>query len=843
MWKSSRRKPNFPNKIDNCNISSIKITFIYLIIGLSWIYFSEQVIVLLAGSDGYLLTRMEVYKGWFYILMTSVILYLLIRSQLKKVEATEKALNDSYEQLSSTNTELQAYIQQLAASEEQLRAQYEQLMENEQLLSRSEEKNRAIIQALPDLLFVLDGEGRFMDCKTNDKALLMMPRELFIGKSVDDIMPEEIAAIAMDKIKLVLKTGNIETFEYTLEVKGKNQHYELRMAKSSKNEVLAISRNVTEERERENQLIASEDKYKTLVTQMLQGLSLYEAVTDGENMKFVLLDCNESYERITGTNIKIVIGKNITDIIPDLESEYLNKFKRVVITGEPDHYERYSKNAGKYIEVVAYRPKESQLALIVGDITQRKLAEDAVKASEYTFRNLFLGSSDGIMLLKNHKVIDCNPAMLELLRYDSKNEIYDKILSDLAPEVQPDGENSREVLDKVRNEISKYKKCKFEWWSMSSNHELIPLEIMITSIMLNGQEVYHCLCRDVRERKLMEQKLEYLSYHDQLTGLYNRRFFEEELVRLDVQRNYPLTLVMADVNGLKLVNDSFGHAMGDRLLKKVSQVLSSGCRADDIVARLGGDEFMILLPKTDGFEAESIIKRIKELALSEKVDSIDISVSMGYETKNNSDENVDEIFKRAEDHMYKNKLFESPSMRGRTINTIISTLHEKNKREEQHSKRVSFMCERMGQLLGLDEEQVHELKTVGLLHDIGKIAVDENILNKPSPLDDSEWEEIKRHPEVGYRILSTVNNMSEMAEFVLAHHERWDGKGYPKGLKQDQIPLQSRIISIVDAFDAMTSTRTYGYNLTRDEAYHELKENAGTQFDPALVDIFLEKVI
>ncbi|WP_010238238.1 bifunctional diguanylate cyclase/phosphohydrolase [Clostridium arbusti] len=347
----------------------------------------------------------------------------------------------------------------------------------------------------------------------------------------------------------------------------------------------------------------------------------------------------------------------------------------------------------------------------------------------------------------------------------------------------------------------------------------------------------------VKQLTNSEQKLKYLSYHDQLTVLYNRRFFQEELKRLDVERSFPLTIVMGDVNGLKLINDSFGHAMGDELLKKVAEIIIKGCRCDDITARLGGDEFVILLPKTGSYEAEQIIKRIKAMASTQKVNSVNISISFGYETKKNKEEKIEEIFKKAEDHMYKKKLFESPSMRGKTINAIISTLHEKNKREEHHSLRTSELCKSMGEALGLDEGEIEELKNVGLLHDIGKIAIEENILNKQEKLTDDEWKEIKRHPEIGYRILSTVNDMLEIAEYVLSHHERWDGMGYPKGLKGEEIPLQSRIISIADSYDAMTSERSYRSSLTEDVAIQELKINAGVQFEPELVRVFIEKVL
>ena len=371
----------------------------------------------------------------------------------------------------------------------------------------------------------------------------------------------------------------------------------------------------------------------------------------------------------------------------------------------------------------------------------------------------------------------------------------------------------------------------------------VPMYFTASSFELDGRRYFAGVGIDITELKEKEREITYLSFHDQLTGLYNRRFYEEELRRLDVKRNLPLTIVMADVNGLKLINDSFGHILGDELLKKVAEVMAKGCRSDDIIARLGGDEFVILLPKTDAHETEKIIKRIKGLASKEKIGAIDLSISFGYETKHNEKENVQEIFKNAENHMYKKKLFESPSMRGKTIEAIIKTLHEKNRREEQHSHRVSELCKCIGEVLELPEYKIEELQSVGLLHDIGKIAIEENILNKPDKLSDEEWKEIKRHPEIGYRILKTVNDMSDLASYVLHHHERWDGQGYPKSLKGEEIPFISRIISIADSYDAMTSERSYRKGLPEEIAIKELEKNAGLQFDPKLVRIFIEKVI
>ncbi len=351
------------------------------------------------------------------------------------------------------------------------------------------------------------------------------------------------------------------------------------------------------------------------------------------------------------------------------------------------------------------------------------------------------------------------------------------------------------------------------------------------------------IIHDITQRKEYEKEIISNSYCDSLTGLHNRRYLDEELEKIDSQNNLPISVIIGDVNGLKLTNDVYGHKIGDKILQKIANIIKASCRPQDIIARWGGDEFIIVLPKTDSEETKKIINKIRNGCSNTKVHSINISISLGYYIKKNIGDDLDIVFKNADDFMYKHKLIETSSMRGKTINTLLHTLYEKNPREEAHSRRVSEICVNIGTAMDLNKNEVNKLKVVGLIHDIGKIALSEELLNKPSKLTDVEFDEIKRHPEIGYRILSSTNEMTELSDHILKHHEKLDGSGYPSGINAEDIPLITRILTVADAYDAMTSVRAYKDALSQEEAIAELKRCVGTQFDEDVVNAFITKIL
>jgi len=349
--------------------------------------------------------------------------------------------------------------------------------------------------------------------------------------------------------------------------------------------------------------------------------------------------------------------------------------------------------------------------------------------------------------------------------------------------------------------------------------------------------------RGYSEHRRINKVHNYLTFHDRLTGLYTLSFYLEEIHRLDKERNYPIALVLADVNGLKLTSEAFGDKAGNDQLRRISAVLKRECRADDIIARINGDEFVIILPKTNPEQASTFAVRINEAMAYEKPDKGIMSLAIGFAVKQDASDSIRAVFRSAKDDMKRQKFADRDRINTRTIVMILNSLYEKDNRELNHSKRVGQLCEEIASAMNYDKEEVNQIRTAGILHNIGKIRIDADILKKPEELDDNEWREIMKHPETGYSILSCVDEFSEMAGFVLQHQERWDGKGYPKALKGEEISVQARIIGIAAAFDSMTSDKPYGKVINTDSAVEEIKEKSGTQFDPEIARVFVEKVL
>ncbi|MBP1927314.1 diguanylate cyclase (GGDEF)-like protein [Sedimentibacter acidaminivorans] len=333
--------------------------------------------------------------------------------------------------------------------------------------------------------------------------------------------------------------------------------------------------------------------------------------------------------------------------------------------------------------------------------------------------------------------------------------------------------------------------------------------------------------------------IERLSCKDKLTGLYNKSFLDEEIARLDTKRQLPISVIMGDINGLKLINDAFGHSMGDNALKKSARIMMNSFRTEDIISRVGGDEFIIILPKTTEEIASSIVDRIKNKFENNPLDFIKLSISFGVATKEVASENIRDVLKKAEERMYFKKLKESKEAKLSMIKFLKKNLESITFETKAHYERLKKLSLMIANELGLSDIEKSKLNLLCEFHDIGKAGVSRVILQKEDTLNNEEWENVKRHSEIGYYIAKEFKDTLSVDELILVHHERWDGKGYPGLLKGEEIPIEARVFSIVDAYDAMVNDRPYKSRMSNQAALREISEKSGSQFDPNISKIFI----
>ncbi|MEF9991916.1 MAG: diguanylate cyclase [Peptostreptococcaceae bacterium] len=347
------------------------------------------------------------------------------------------------------------------------------------------------------------------------------------------------------------------------------------------------------------------------------------------------------------------------------------------------------------------------------------------------------------------------------------------------------------------------------------------------------------LASDVTEKIELKEKLIKLSYTDSLTQVYNRACFEEKINELNKEEYLPIGVIMGDVNGLKLVNDTFGHLEGDKLLIAITNILKFVANEEDYIFRWGGDEFVILMPNCNEVRCEQVIANIIEECKKSQFNLIEMSISLGASIKNKLNIDIYENLKEAEEKLYRQKFLKEKSIRSSIILSLCQSLHEKNVETQAHTQRLIKHAIEIGKKLGFTIAQLDELELVTKLHDVGKIGVSEDILLKKQKLNDEEFKMIKSHTEKGYRILQASNELSHVARGVLTHHERYDGCGYPLGLSGEEIPIMARIVNVVDSYDAMTNDRGYNKIKSKKDAIKEIEKCKGTQFDPNIADIFI----
>jgi len=473
---------------------------------------------------------------------------------------------------------------------------------------------------------------------------------------------------------------------------------------------------------------------------------------------------------------------------------------------------------------------------IAVDVTERISAEQALQESEEKYSNYINHAPFGVFVVNEAgQYIDVNPSASEITGYDRKDLLRMSIQDITAEESMVSAVQAFSTLKQTGSLNTELKFIRADgvrrWWT-------------VTATKLFGDR-YLGFSTDITDRKNAEEELIFLSNRDFLTGLYNRRYFESELKHVDSNQYLPLSVIIGDINGVKLINDAFGHAEGDRLIVECADIIKGCCRESDTIARTGGDEFGIILPNTDGAAALIVLTGIqaalKAFDQPEKNDHFQHSVSLGYGTKKSPNEDIVQIVKIAEEYMYQRKLLEHNSSHSTIISSIKATMFEKSHETEEHAERLVTLSKLVAEGLNLAQDDRDRLELLATLHDIGKVGISDRILTKPGKLTEDEWVEMKRHPEIGYRIAMSSPELFPVAEGILCHQEHWDGTGYPQKLRGENIPLLSRIIAVVDAYDAMTQDRPYRAAMSHEAAIAEIERNAGTQFDPQVAQVFIQQ--
>jgi len=728
----------------------------------------------------------------------------------------------------------------------------------------------SLLQAGLDPLFTIDTKGKLMDVNSAAEKALGLDKDTLIGTEFSGYFtdPERANACCTS----VFKDGKVLDSDLILKnIKGSfiPVLFNASIYKDDQGSILgivAVARDMTPTIKIQNELYYMKSNLELLIKQRTEDLDnarmlLGSCLESPKDMIILAIDKDYNYlyfNQAHANAMRIAYGKdvkaglNLFELITNPEDVIKSKKNYDLALSGISHstIEQYGDISISYYETY-YNPIKNEKGEILGctafarDITSRIESENTIRQQNNLFTSLLKLLPVGVFMVdaKDGKPLVANEAAKTLLGRGILPDANEQNLAEIyqtrklgTEETYPT--DQMPIIIGMKGNASHIDDMEV----LRPDGTKILLEIFGAPLTDEQGKTWASLVSfmDITEQHKFEEELRYLSFNDQLTGLYNRRFFEAELTRLDIKRNLPISIVMGDVNGLKLVNDTFGHSAGDDLLIKVSKALRAGSRADDIIARYGGDEFILILPKTNNQDAHRLVSRLKSMVSIEKSDVAEISVSFGVETKTNESESMQDIIKSTEDDMYQHKVYESSSMRSKTIDMIMKTLFEKNSREMQHSKRVSELCAIIAKKMRLNKEEIKKIRITGLMHDIGKIGINEKILNSSDKLDDNEIAEIRKHCEIGSRILGASGEFSEISEVVLQHHERWDGNGYPQGLKGDEVSLNARIIAIADTYDAMVSDRAYRKAYSAEEAIAEIKRCAGTQFDPRIVKIFID---
>ena len=681
---------------------------------------------------------------------------------------------------------------------------------------------------------------RFLDMNPACEKMIG-PRETYIGKRAKKVLPQLDDDLVRIYGEVALTGKPIQTEYYSKDLDG---HYHIHVYSPAPQQFATIFLDITDRVRGEQQMRAAKantdlafDIARVAVWDM--DLSCNQFHPSGK--WFDLVGCDP--EKLNGTD-----KYYRSHIHPD-DRKRTMKILQNHLKGRTKDYRaefRFMNEAkGEYMWIseigrVLDRAENGAPLRMVGldqDVTGRKALENRIREQEQTYRAIFENSPAGIFhATLEGEILEINTTFAKMFGYGSPKEMRTAF-----------GKKGQALFFHTAAEkklLSRAKKGKRIKNTMivrkNKSGEPVICRVSINKLekKQESQEYLEGNLVDVTEQALQEEKLRYMASHDVLTEVFNRNQFEEYLTQVD-EKHWPLGMAVFDVDGLKIINDAFGHQMGDRLLTAFSTKLKTYFPKPCLIFRIGGDEFTVMIPNADKErEKESIGRLIQEINDLEDFPFTG-SVSWGLSVNESGETSLPETFKQAEDLMYKRKLTETKSTRSDMLNSLVGTLQQKTHETRLHSERMENLAVEVGTRMGLSMHEIENLRLLARLHDIGKIAISDDILKKPGPLTPQEWVNMKRHSEIGYRIAINIREVADVAEGILCHHEWWDGSGYPAGRKEDRIPVISRIISVVDAYDAMTNDRVYRAAVSHEQAVEEILRMRGVQFDPEVVDMLV----
>jgi diguanylate cyclase (GGDEF)-like protein/PAS domain S-box-containing protein len=736
--------------------------------------------------------------------------------------------------------EVARVFDEMAEALEKKNAEHEQA---EEKLKKTAQQWQTTFDSITDLVMILDRECRIVRVNEATVRFFSLPMDNIIGKQCFTLLLGTEKPPEQCPYERMMETRHHEETEIYLPEKDLWLYISVDPVLDGNGDVVDvvyIAKDVTGRKRAEKALRQSEERFRDLYDHAPVGYCEYDI--EGRITNVSLTDLE-----MLGYTREEMVGQYIWEFNVEAETVQRQVLEKLEGTMPPGRdFERiYRRKDGTAFPVLIKdrlilneQGKINGIRCTIQDITDRKQAEERLRESEERFRQLAENIREVFYIHEEGIFRYVSPAYAEIWGRPPQTlyEDPDSFWETIHPE---DRDHVKQFMEEKTQE-----EYEVVYRIVRPDQSIRWIKNRSFPISDDSGRTHRIvgIATDITDLKLGEEKLKYLSLHDPLTGLYNRIYFEEEISRIEKTRHGTVGILSCDVDGLKLVNDTLGHDQGDRLLAAAARVIRSSFREGDLAARIGGDEFAIILPNTTESAVENACQRIQEAVESYNAitPELPLSISVGFAIRNGSHKNLKDVFKEADNHMYRKKLYRTQSVRSTIVNTLINTLKARDLATEQHASRLEKLLVRMAALIGLPESATADLSLLAKFHDIGKVGISDAILLKEGPFTPEEWAEMKRHCEIGYRIALSAADLVPIADWILKHHEWWDGQGYPLGIKGEEIPVECRLLAIADAYEALTSARTYRRKYSHREAVAELRRHAGTQFDPGLLDIFLK---